>query len=312
VPFLRVIRDKRGYETTYLMHWYREGTRQRSRILYVFRSPGGVRVGRESLEPEILRDIEANYPDIAFDWKAVLDNKQIVETAPEMRRPRKRRRSEEEGSAEPGSPKPHPSASARASLSGVEGHSDEGGRRSHPSTSARGALSDVEGQGAEGGSKPHRAEGGPTPHGAEGGRPAIPSAIEGATPDEQTAFLARWYPIVRDRIPQRTADPARREALLALAERMNPTAWTDADQIVAGLQQAGEALERLSRVFARRRRRSRRAKSPDRTGTREASHSEPATPKPHPPAPARSALSDVEGQNGEGGQPSPDIPPPEE
>jgi hypothetical protein len=306
VPFLRVIRDKRGYETTYLMHWYREGTRQRSRILYVFRSPGGVRVGRESLEPEILRDIEANYPDIAFDWKAVLDNKQIVETAPEMRRPRKRRRSEDEGPAEPGSPKPH---------------SGEGGPKSHPSTSARGALSNVEGhsgeggprppQGGEGGSKPHRAEGGPKPQGGEGGRPAIPSAIEGATPDEQTAFLARWYPIVRDRIPQRTADPARREALLALAERMNPTAWTDADQIVAGLQQAGEALERLSRVFARRRRRPRRAKGPDKSGQREA-RAEPASPKPHPSTSARGALSDVEGQDGEGGQPVPDIPPPEE
>src|SRR5687768_9454057 len=288
------------------MHWYREGTRQRSRILYVFRSPGGVRVGRESLEPEILRDIEANYPDIAFDWKAVLDNKQIVETAPEMRRPRKRRRSEEEAPAEPGSPKPH---------------SGEGGPKSHPSTSARGALSNVEGHGGEGGLKPPQGEGGPKPQGGEGGRPAIPSAIEGATPDEQTAFLARWYPIVRDRIPQRTTDPARREALLALAERMNPTAWTDADQIVAGLQQAGEALERLSRVFARRRRRPRRAKSPDRTGTRESSHSEPATPKPqageggpkpHPSTPARGTLSDVEGQAGEGGQPSPDTPQPKE
>src|SRR5688500_4491166 len=174
------------------MHWYREGTRQRSRILYVFRSPGGVRVGRESLEPEILRDIEANYPDIAFDWKAVLDNKQIVETAPEMRRPRKRRRADDEASAEPGSPKPH---------------SGEGGPKPHPSTSARGALalrepqghpeqgrgvSNVEGHSGEGGPKPPRAEGGPKPPG-EGGRPAIPSALEGATPDEQTAFLARWY-----------------------------------------------------------------------------------------------------------------------
>ena len=290
MPFLRVIRDKRGYETTYLMHWYREGTRQRSRILYVFRSPGGVRVGRESLEPEILRDIEANYPDIAFDWKAVLDNKQIVETAPEMRRPRKRRRSEDEGSAEPGSPKPH---------------SGDGGPKSHSSTSARGALSNVEGHGGEGGPKPHRAEGGPKPQAGDGGRPAIPSAIEGATPDEQTAFLVHWYPIVRDRIPQRTADPARREALLALAERMNPTAWTDADQIVAGLQQAGEALERLSRVFARRRRRPRRAKGPDKSGQREA-RAEPASPKP------QNGEGGPKPQDGEGGQPSPDIPPSKE
>ena len=242
MPFLRVIRDKRGYETTYLMHWYREGARQRSRILYVFRSPGGVRVGRESLEPEVLRDIEAHYPDIAFDWKAVLDNRQVVDTTPDLRRPRKRRRSEDEAPA--------------------------GTETAPPSVqpSARGAAVDT----AVGGSRPHGGEGGAP-------RPPIPSAIEGATPDEQTAFLARWYPIVRERIPQRTADPARREALLALAERLNPTAWTDADQIAAGLQQAGEALERLSRVFARRRRRSRRPKGPERSGRREA---EPASPKP--------------------------------
>jgi hypothetical protein len=100
-------------------------------------------------------------------------------------------------------------------------------------------------------------------------RPPIPSAIEGATPDEQTAFLVRWYPILRERIPQRTADPARRDALLALAERLNPAAWTDADQIAAGLQQAGEALERLSRVFARRRRRSKRPQGSEKGGPRE-------------------------------------------
>lgn len=198
MPFLRVIRDKRGYETTYLMHWYREGNRQRSRILYIFRSPGDVHVGRESLEPEVLRDIETHHPEISFDWKAVIDDRQVVDTAPDPRRPRRRRRSEDgEAPAAQASPSPPP-------------------------------------------------------------RPPIPSAIEGSTPDEQIAFLVLWYPIVRDRIPQRTSDPARREALLALAERLNASVWTDADQIVTGLQQAAESLERLSRVFSRRRRRSRR------------------------------------------------------
>jgi hypothetical protein len=247
VPFLRVIRDKRGYETTYLMHWYREGARQRSRILYVFRSPGGVRVGRGSLEPDVLRDIEAQHPDIAFDWKAVLDNRQVVDTTPEVRRPRKRRRPEDEARVASDAAPPAPS-------------------------------------------KPPRGEGGPP-------RPAIPSAIEGATPDERTAFLARWYPVVRERIPQRTADRARREALLALAERMNPAAWTDADQIAAGLQQAGEALERLSRVFARRRRRPKRTKGPDASGPRKATPDPLAAPAP---------------QGGEGGPPAADTPPADE
>jgi hypothetical protein len=193
-----VIRDKRGYETTYLMHWAREGNRQRSRILYVFRTPGGVRVGRDALESEVLKQIEAQHPDIEFDWNAVFHNQQVIEPAAEPRRPRKRPSAE--GAAEPQPPVQPPAAP----------------------------------------------------------RFTVPATIDGATPDEQIAFLAHWYAAVREKIPQRAPDPARQEVLLALAERLNPAAWTDADQITAGLQNAAEALQRLSHVFAKRRRRSKK------------------------------------------------------
>jgi len=205
VPFLRVIRDKRGYETTYLMHLYREGHRQRSRILYVFRSPGSVRVGRAALEPEVLRQIEDQYPDIAFDWKDVREHQQHIEMSAEPRRRKPLKREEAEAPMPEAAPVPVPVVQS-------------------PS---------------------------PSPG-------AVPAAIEGATPDDQIAFLGRWYAIIRERIPKRTSDPVRQEALLALTERLNPAAWTDADQIAVGLQQASEALERLSRVFSRRRRRVRR------------------------------------------------------
>lgn len=207
MPFLRVIRDKRGYETTYLMHWYREGNRQRSRILYVFRTPGGVRVGRNALEPEVLRQIEANYPDIAFDWNVVRENQQVIESSVEPRRRRPRR--------------------------------DE----MPPATVTEAAAP-----------SPAPVQVAPPP----ARHPAIPSAIQGTTPDEQIAFLNEWYPAVRDRIPGRTTDPARQDVLRALAERLNPAMWSDADQITTGLQQAAQALERLSHVFARRRRRARK------------------------------------------------------
>jgi hypothetical protein len=210
VPFLRVIRDKRGYETTYLMHLYRDGQRQRSRILYVFRTPGAVRVGRDPLEPEVLRQIEAQYPDIAFNWQQVRETQQLIETAADPRRRRPRREDE------PTPPVSPPVVTAPAAAPAAP---------------------------------PAR----PSPP-----RVAIPSTIEGATPDERIAFLAHWHPIIRERIPHRTSDPSRREALNALADRLNPANWTDADQITAGLQQAAEALERLSRVFAKRRRRGRR------------------------------------------------------
>jgi hypothetical protein len=211
VPFLRVIRDKRGYETTYLMHWYREGSRQRSRILYVFRSPGGVRVGRVPLEQDVLRQIESAHPDIAFDWHVIRENQQIVEPSLEPRRRRPRREEGEPPPAEPPAPAPAPVAAP--------------------------------------------AQRAPEPPPRE---PAIPAAIQGTTSDEQMAFLSEWYVIVRDRIPKRTSDPARVEALTLLCERLNPAAWTDADQITAGLQEAAQALERLSRVFTRRRRKTRR------------------------------------------------------
>jgi hypothetical protein len=155
-----------------------------------------------------MRQLESANPGIVFDWPAVRDNKQIIETSPEPRR-RPRRpgaSSEAEGAARPQKP-----AAAPAELSPVQ----------------------------------------PL-------KPAIPSAIEGAIPDEQIAFLVTWYPQIRDRVLQRASDPSRREALLALAERLNPGGWTDADQITTGLQQAAEALERLSHVFARRRRRARK------------------------------------------------------
>ena len=210
MPFLRVIRDKRGYETTYLMHLYRDGTRQRSKILYVFRTPGGVRVGRDPLEPDVLRLIEAQHPDIAFNWPAVRESQQLIETSAEPRR-RRARRDEESDAVPAASPAPIEPAPAPVS---------------------------------------------PTPPAPP--RPTIPSVIEGETPDEKIAFLSHWHPVIRERIPQRTVDPARQEALTALADRLNPANWTDADQITAGLQQAAEALERLSHVFTKRRRRGRR------------------------------------------------------
>lgn len=222
MPFLRVIRDKRGYETTYLMHLYREGHRQRSRILYVFRSPGGVRVGRGALEPDVLREIEAQYPEIAFDWKDVREHQQHIEMSPE---PRRRRPSKRE----------------------------EGAEAVAPEAAAPPA--------------PAPAQAAPSPPAPAPSVGTVPSAIEGATPDDQIAFIGKWYVLIRERIPRRTSDPVRQETLMALCERLNPAAWTDADQIAAGLQQASEALERLSRVFSRRRRRARRRPNGSRPAT---------------------------------------------
>lgn len=209
MPFLRVIRDKRGYETTYLMHWFQDNGRQRSRILYAFRSPSGTRVGRDALDPGLMRQLERQNPGIAFDWKAVLAERQVIEPSPDLRRRRPKKGDEAKTPAPPSAPpavaaaKPEPAAQPQPS------------------------------------------------------RPMIPAAVEGLTPEDRVAFLRHWYPLVRERVDRRASDPDRHQALLSLADRMNPEGWRS-EEIEIRLQQANEALERLSHVFARRRRRARR------------------------------------------------------
>jgi hypothetical protein len=69
VPFIRYARDKRGYESTYVMHAYRPGQGpQRARVLYLFRTPAHVKIGRRALEPEVMEALEHTHPDLSFDW----------------------------------------------------------------------------------------------------------------------------------------------------------------------------------------------------------------------------------------------------
>ena len=69
MPFLRFSRDKRGYEHIYLIQPVsgRRG-KSRPRILYWFRTPPNVKVGREMFDDQIVRALEAQNPDVAFDW----------------------------------------------------------------------------------------------------------------------------------------------------------------------------------------------------------------------------------------------------
>ncbi len=207
MPFLRVIRDKRGYETTYLMDWYHEAGRQRSRVLYAFRGPGGVRVGRQPLEPATMHELEARHPELAFDWKAIFGDRQVIESAPDLRRRRPRREEPATGAAAEVAVPPQPKPAPRS----------------------------------------------PAPPAAH---PPVPSVMEGETVAERLAFLSELYPRVRERVEHRTTDPARRDALLTLAERLNPAPWDASADLAEPLAHAAEALERLARVLTRRRRRA--------------------------------------------------------
>jgi hypothetical protein len=72
VAFLRFSRDKRGVESFSLVHATanRRG-KVRPRILYWFRTPPDIKVGREPFDADVRRALEKQNPDILFDWRAI-------------------------------------------------------------------------------------------------------------------------------------------------------------------------------------------------------------------------------------------------
>jgi hypothetical protein len=73
VPFVRFARDKRGYEYVYLVHDSTRGGGRASRpvVLYWYRTPPGVKVGRPPFDEEVRQRLEAQNPEIRFDWRAI-------------------------------------------------------------------------------------------------------------------------------------------------------------------------------------------------------------------------------------------------
>jgi hypothetical protein len=68
MPFLRVSRDRRGFEELAILHQDHRRGRARPSLLYWFRTPAGIRVGRRLLDEETRRRIESAHPEIIFDW----------------------------------------------------------------------------------------------------------------------------------------------------------------------------------------------------------------------------------------------------
>src|SRR5471032_3241883 len=73
MAFLRFSRDKRGYENFYLVQPTTRRGKSRTRVLYWFRSPPGMRVGRQPFDDTVRRALEKQYPDISFDWKTIVE-----------------------------------------------------------------------------------------------------------------------------------------------------------------------------------------------------------------------------------------------
>jgi hypothetical protein len=215
-------------------------------VLYWFRTPPGVKVGRTALDDEALRRIERQNPDLEFDWPKILKGGGSPPTEPrppfESRRPDRAARPRPSGVRPPSKPTP-------------PGQSNWGLTPEQPPAEVREAAAP--------------ALGGQTPM-------EIPKAVteeRGLTPENLPAEgtpaheklgqdavqrLRLRYADVRARIAERITDQARRDELVASAERINPDAWKSADEVATALEQYESVLASLREVAGRKRRRRKR------------------------------------------------------
>jgi hypothetical protein len=261
LPFLRFTRDKRGYETTSLVHSGRHNGRSRQRILYWFRTPPGVKVGRPALDEEAIRWIEEHNPDIQFDWPKILEAKpQTTPSAPaiEMRR-RDTRRAK-------------PSAS-RASASNISSSKTQIPEVQIPDV----PISEPEPEPVvepelEPEPEPERFDVAEAfeqlthPDAEELVEPPTTPVEQSLGREGLTRLRARYAELLA-RIAERGGTPERMEELRAQAESLNPDVWVTDAEVRQGIESFEPKIRDLRAALGlRRRRRSRRGGRRHRSG----------------------------------------------
>lgn len=198
-PQLRFSKDKRGYENTYLVQpaGSRRG-RARSRILYWFRTPPGIRVGRGPLDEDAIRMLEAQNPDVAFDWTRIL--------------------------------KAQPAADPRKAAPAEERERAREKKRQRPQAQAARPAAEPEPPALSSPAEARRPE--PEPAGIE--EPT--SAAHARLGSEGLGRLRARYSEMLARIGERIADPERQAELKQLAERLNPDAWVTDTDVASALE----------------------------------------------------------------------------
>ena len=242
MPFLRLTRDRRGVENTYLMHADRPG--DRPRILYWYRTAPGIVLGRAPLDEDAIRTIEDQHPGIEFDWPAILALSEVMTP-------------EEEA------PAPKPKAPAPSSAPG--GKKNRRPRRDDRSYDPR-ATGDNADSTADGESAwmPRQSEP------AELQEPLQPQPLEALEPLEPLeprdslepghrksllvdelagreigARLRQRHAEIVARIENLDVDGAAKDALFRRAEAIDPELWLTPESVLEGVRNADALFEKL-------------------------------------------------------------------
>lgn len=259
MPFLRFSRDARGYENTYVLHGFRGGEHAGPRLLYWFRTPPNVRVGRLPLDETAIRAIEESNPELTFDWTKMLKVRAKAPPAPAAARssPRRAGRGRAAGRPAPAPPAPGAAEEAEAAASrttvAASGESDvEAAYAAANDGVADGdpVSEDVVEDGGE------DAAAGPGPGAAADlGAPHPVAALVG---DDGLARLRARYAELRARVAEKQATPRQREALEARVEALNPDAWRAGEPVVRAIERFEADVEEVRKTLGRRSRRRRR------------------------------------------------------
>jgi hypothetical protein len=218
-----------------VVHSERRRGKSRSRILYWFRTPPGVKVGRAALDEDAIRLLEELNPSVEFDWTRILKG-QGVPTA-EPRAPVEQRRSRR--------PPPQYASTPAIESTPPDEPADE--------TVDAGADVGFEVTLEEG---PDRAAEPPEP--AKTPMADVSSPAHARMGSEAMERLRARHAAMLLRIAERVADPIRREEMIARADRLNPDTWVTDAEVTRGLEEYESVLASLTEVVGHRRKRRRR------------------------------------------------------
>ncbi|MDP2319407.1 MAG: hypothetical protein Q8O42_08740 [Acidobacteriota bacterium] len=225
MPFLRLTRDRRGTENTFLLHADRPG--DRPKLLYWYRTAPGILLGRAPLDEDAIRTIEDQHPEIDFDWPAILALSEVMAPEdeaparprqPEGRRPRGRDPQREA----PPRGRPEAAAAPTAELDALaedevlETELEEG------VSAAAGTIEDAP----------------PPPRHVHG-------LLEELVGREIATRLRARYAELSARIHERHADAVERDLWMTRAAALDPDTWLTPQAILEGVRRADAHFDSL-------------------------------------------------------------------
>ena len=223
MPFLRLTRDRRGTENTFLLHADRPG--DRPKLLYWYRTAPGILLGRAPLDEDAIRTIEDQHPEIDFDWPAILALSEVMtpeDEAPARPRQPEGRRQRQRDQA------PRPRQQPAAELAPVDAPDEAAESAADEAMLEEPAFADAD---------------------AAEEMPVAPRHTHGLLEElvgrEIATRLRARHSELSARIHERHTEAADRDHWMARAEALNPDTWLTPEAVLDGVRRADGLFESL-------------------------------------------------------------------